>query len=286
MNFILLGILFVLGLVFGSFLNAFEYRLKNKLEFVKARSHCPKCKHVLSACDLFPVLSYIGLRGRCRYCETKVSCQYPIVEFISGLLFLFSGMKVLSYLEIMDYTALIKFFLFSLFIGFVCFLFLFFAVYDLKYKLVPNKVVYPSLLLSLLLNLLFFMFKDNYILKEFFEIWGGHNLVHSLLAGFLGGLFIFMLIVFTKGKGMGGGDLKLIVFMGLLLGLGKFLVAFFIAVLTGSIAGIAWGAYKRKIKGQVLPFALFLSLGAVLAIFVGEYIISWYVGALYNASLF
>ncbi|MFC1780104.1 prepilin peptidase [Patescibacteria group bacterium] len=274
----LIFILFLAGISVGSFINAFEYRLFTKKDFVKARSHCPKCKHTLKAIDLIPLLSFVLIRGKCRYCGTKVSWQYPIIEFLSGTLFLASGCYVLSRMHIQGVSDTLLMLSISTFLAIILDLFLFFALYDVKHKIVPNKVVVPSIVIALLFNLLFALGMHLAPNLVFWTVWGEFNVLWNMLSAILGGFFIIFIIYITKGRGMGGGDLKLIVFMGLILGWKKLLLAFYIAVITGSIVGIIWGIYKRKLRGLKLPFALFLAIGSIFAILWGDYLFDTYFG--------
>ena len=272
--FIIFTFLSIFGLAFGSFINAFEYRLKNKLNFVKKRSHCPNCKHELAWYDLFPLLSFVILLGRCRYCKKKISWQYPIVEFISGVLFFLSGIFVYNILGenfvLQNFTNLSIFYGLSLFVGLILDLFLFIALYDLKYQLILNQVIIPSIVLFMILDIFLFIVSrfnsDSILFLVFFQF----NLLHYLLTALTAFLFIFAIIFLTKGKGMGGGDLKLVVLLGLVLGPVKFIIAFYFAIITGSIIGIIWAIYKRKFKGLKIPFGSFLASGSIFAFLFGE----------------
>ncbi|PIZ87448.1 MAG: prepilin peptidase, partial [Candidatus Nealsonbacteria bacterium CG_4_10_14_0_2_um_filter_40_15] len=125
---------FIFGLIAGSFLNCVIYRLEQGQSFLKGRSYCPLCKHTLSWQDLVPVLSFLFLRGKCRYCRQKISLQYPLVELATGILF------VLIFLFAFN-------FLYYLIMG--CFLIIIF-VYDLKHYIIPDSVIYPAILISVI----------------------------------------------------------------------------------------------------------------------------------------
>ena len=260
-------VLFIIGASIGSFVNVLEMRLFKEADFVKTPSHCPKCKHKLGFWDLIPILSFFMLKGRCRYCETKVSWQYPIIEFISGMLFMFSGVYIMGFMHIYSMKALLTYLIFSVFIGFNLEVFVFFALYDVKHQIVSNKVILPLIIYALFLCVFNAVAMHLYPNWVFWEIWGDFNLLWNIVSGALGGVFIALLIYITKGKGMGGGDLKLLVYMGLILGVKRLLVAFYAAIILGSILGIAYGMYKGKIKGLRLPFALFLSIGFIISFF-------------------
>ena len=133
---------FVLGTICGSFLNCVIYRLEVSKSFLKGRSYCPHCKHILSWQDLIPIFSFIFLKGKCRYCQKPISWQYPLVELATGILFIWT---YLSYDR--DLSMSLIFYLI-----FACFLIIIF-VYDLKHYLIPDKVIYPAIVLAFLYNI-------------------------------------------------------------------------------------------------------------------------------------
>ncbi len=243
---------FFFGLAVGSFLNCIIYRISIN-EKPKGRSYCPRCKHKLSYRDLVPVFSYISLLGKCRYCKEKISLEYPLVEFLTGTLFLFTYLIVGVSIEL--------FFLF-----FVLFFLILIFVYDLKHYIIPDFANFSLIGLSFL-YLFFFSFLEN----DFNE------LINGLFSA--GGvfLFFFLLFYFTKGKGMGFGDVKFVIFMGLFLGFPNILVGLFISFILGAIIGLLLIALeKKKIKSQV-PFAPFLIIGTLVAYFYGKEIIDFYI---------
>jgi leader peptidase (prepilin peptidase)/N-methyltransferase len=263
-------ILFFIGISLGSFINAFDYRLFRGIDFVKSRSMCPKCKHTLGFWDLIPLLSFLLIRGHCRYCGTKVSWQYPIIEFLSGVLFLLSGWYVLAGMHTDSLFPSLEMLLFPLFLGSLLVVFLFFALYDVKHQIVPNQVVIPAVTIALLLNIIYAVTMQWDPFISFFELFGFTSFVWNIVTALGGGIFITLIILLTKGKGMGGGDLKLVVFMGLILGFQKFMVAFYIAIFSGAILGVVYGLFKGKIRGLKIPFALFLSFGSIVALLWGQ----------------
>ncbi len=243
---------FFFGLAVGSFLNCIIYRISIN-EKPKGRSYCPRCKHKLSYRDLVPVFSYISLLGKCRYCKEKISLEYPLVEFLTGTLFLFTYLIVGVSIEL--------FFLF-----FVLFFLILIFVYDLKHYIIPDFANFSLIGLSFL-YLFFFSFLEN----DFNE------LINGLFSA--GGvfLFFFLLFYFTKGKGMGFGDVKFVIFMGLFLGFPNILVGLFISFILGAIIGLLLIALeKKKIKSQV-PFAPFLIIGTLVAYFYGKEMIDFYI---------
>ena len=257
--------IFILGLCVGSFLNVVIYRtwLAKGKGFVWGRSFCDHCKKTLKWFDNIPLLSYIALEGRCRFCRKKISLQYPLVEFATGLLFVFVwvmlGQKCIS--------------------GSQCFLMMIFycwmvaalvAVFvsDLRYRIIPDEVIFSSGLLILLIRLLetFFGFSIDF----------GGGILGAALSSLGAGLFFLILIRITKGKGMGMGDVKYVVFMGILLGWPKVLVGLFLAFLTGAVVGVILILTGRRHFGEQIAFGPYLSLATFIALFWGQQILDAY----------
>jgi prepilin signal peptidase PulO-like enzyme (type II secretory pathway) len=243
--------LFIFGVSLGSFLNCILYRLSIN-EKPKGRSYCPKCKHQLSHKDLVPVFSYIFLLGKCRYCKKKISLEYPIVELLTGFLFLFAFLFVGISVELF-YLFVVLFFLILIF------------VYDLKHYIIPDFATFSLIGISLIyLSYISFLEKNISLL-----IYG----VVSAIAVFL---FFFALFYFTKGKGMGFGDVKFVIFMGLFLNFPNIVVGLFISFFLGAIIGIGLIILKRKKMNSQIPFGPFLITGTLLAYFYGEKIVEFY----------
>jgi len=252
------GVLFTFGLFFGSFINALVWRLRNKKSIARGRSICPKCKHQLKALDLLPVLSWLLLKGKCRYCKKPISVQYPIVELVTAVLFL------LVFLD-WQFITLSSYLLLAIWLG-IAVVLTALAVYDLRWMLLPNKLI--EILLYLALIQLFMML----ILGELILV------AKALFAAVLGGGFFYLLFAYSKGKWMGGGDVKLVFTMGLLLGLSKLAVALMVAFNSGAIIGMLLLASKKYTKKSLMPFGPFLILGVVIAQLYGNEIINWYLG--------
>lgn len=254
MLFIFKILVFLFGISIGSFLNCLIYRLE-KEKTVKGRSYCPKCGHNLSFFDLFPVISFIFLKGKCRYCKKKISFQYPLVEIFTGLFFLF----VFNYLFLTseNFGSFQFIFEFLILIAIFSFLILIF-VYDLKHYLIPDFAVYSIIIIAFIYNFL----KENFI-----------NGLFSAIICFLFFLFIFLI---TKGKGMGFGDVKLSFFLGLFLGYPNFLTALFASFLIGAIIGLVLVFLKKKDIKSEIPFGPFLITGIIISFFWGDKIIYYY----------
>lgn len=246
-------IIFVLGLFFGSFLGVLVDRLINGENIIKGRSHCEKCKKELGLLDLVPVLSFVMLKGKCRYCHTKLSYFYPIIEITTGTLFL------LTYILFgFNSTGVNLEFFYYLFI-ISSFIVIFFT--DLKYGIISDKVVFPAVVISLFYFLIF---------KPFL-------LLPHLLSGL--GAFIFFIVIsygfyiLTKKQSMGGGDIKLSFLLGLFLGFPGILVSLYLAFLTGAIISIILILWKKKTSlKDTLPFGPFLISGTIISFFFGSLI--------------
>lgn len=149
-------LIFIFGLLVGSFLNSIIYRLQSGESFLFKRSFCPYCRHKLGWQDLIPLLSFLILRGRCRYCSQKISLQYPLVELVTGILF------VLMF-WILDF----EFWILGFYLLIACFLIIIF-VYDLKHYIIPDKVIYPAILVVLIYQFFKVLEFENWNL---FGIW-------------------------------------------------------------------------------------------------------------------
>jgi len=258
---------FLFGLMVGSFLNCVIYRLEQKQSFLKGRSFCPYCKHTLSWQDLIPVFSFLFLGGKCRYCKKRISLQYPLVELFTGILF------VLTF-WILDFGLGLTFGFWILISSFLIIIF----VYDLKHFIIPDKVIFPAIAITFLYRLFEILSFGHW---DLFGIWNLEfgilkPFLNPLIAAFIASLFFLAIVVFSRGKWMGVGDIKLAFLMGLLLGFPYILVALFFSFLIGAIIGIGLILAKRKTMKSEVPFGPFLVIGTFIALFLGEIIISWY----------
>lgn len=288
---------FVIGAILGSFIKAIADRsLTNKTFF--GRSFCPKCKHLLSWFDLIPVFSYILLNGRCRYCSKKISPEYPIVEIILGILIAFLFWFSYSKFGVAeDIFQQIIFFADLFFKTFFISILIAVTITDLKKTLIPDRIIYPSIIISFVFLIIFTLYKIGYLYFYLSQNQIGKYLLpphsdyfarHAIMAAepFLGSIasalliggFFLALIIITKGKGMGGGDVKLGAFMGLTLSFPLSLVAVMLAFLTGAITSIILIIFKKKHFGQSIPFGPFLVAGSLITLFWGEKIVDWYLG--------
>jgi leader peptidase (prepilin peptidase)/N-methyltransferase len=251
---------FVLGLCIGSFLNCVIYRLEQKKK-ITGRSFCPHCKHKLSWQDLFPVFSFLFLRGKCRYCKKNISWQYPIVELATGILFVL----IFKFLNFYNFSNnfLIFEFLNLAFLFYIASVLVVIFVYDLEHYLIPDKVLFPAIIITFVFRVL--------------ELFGNYaHLLNYILAAAIGSGFFLVIFLASKGRAMGFGDVKLAVLMGLLLGLPNVLVALFLAFFFGAIIGLILMVFQRKNLKSEIPFGPFLITGTFISIFWGHTIIQWY----------
>ena len=234
------------GLIIGSFLNVVDYRLPRGESIVHPPSHCPGCDAAIKPWDNIPLLSWIFLRGRCRNCSTRISARYPLVELLTAVLFaavaLSNGLND-------DLVVLLPFAAMLIAV----------ADIDLEHRIVPNKIVVPMAIYGVAAS----------------AVVRTDLLPELLIAG--AAAFAFLLVAaLIHPAGMGMGDVKLAGVMGLYLG-ASIAPAMVVAFLTGSLVGIAvmlrHGAGGRK-KG--VPFAPFLAVGAIVALFAGTDLIHLY----------
>ncbi len=245
----------VFGLAVGSFLNVFVLRFEELETIWISRSKCPKCKKVLQWPDLVPFFSYIFLRARCRYCKKPISYQYPIVEGLTALLF------VLDYWKFgLSWEALIIAVIIALAISV--------ATYDLLHYEIPDILSYIGIFFALSL-----IFYRLYLSGEVGNLTAYINYGYSvaIAAGFLG-----LLVIVSREKWMGKGDILLGVLMGLLLPFPQILVGLFFAFIIGSIAGLILIGVNSKTMKDAIPFGPFLLTGALIGLFWGQNLVDFY----------
>lgn len=276
---------FIFGLLFGSFLNVVIFWLESELSKQKTenskqrktlfgRSFCPNCKHQLGFFDLVPFFSWIFLKAKCRYCGEKISIQYPLVEFSTALIFL----ATFVYLSGGIFSA-ISYWLLAvglanlvLLLTVNCLLLIIF-VYDLKHKIIPDKIIYPAIILAIGYWLL--AIGTGY-LNNTTSLAAS---LYPLLSAFGAGGFFYFLAAVSDGKWMGGGDIKLVFLMGLLLGFPNILVGLFLGFTLGAIFGITLIVLNKAKMQSEIPFGPFLITGTWIALFYGSKVVEWYMRA-------
>ena len=239
-------IVFLYGIVIGSFLNVCIYRIPEKQNIVKVRSHCMSCGYQLKWYDLIPLFSYICLGGKCRKCKAKLSVQYPLIEALNGILyvviFYVNGVSVESLLYCLLTSALITL-----------------SIIDLRTYEIPFGINLFILALGLIRVCLDYR----------------HWLDYGI--GFLAvSVFLYLLYVLSKGRAIGGGDIKLMAACGLMLGWKLIILAFLIGCILGSVIHVI--RMKVSDADHVLAMGPYLSLGVFIAMLWGEQFLQWYLG--------
>jgi leader peptidase (prepilin peptidase)/N-methyltransferase len=243
------------GLVVGSFDNVAIYRIPEEKSLWAPRSFCPNCGNTIAWYDNIPVLSYFILRRRCRHCGEPISWRYPLVELLSGLLFLAVFAKV-GY----QWTAELLPYLFMVTVLIIV------AAIDLQRQIIPNKIMYPAIPLALAAMGIVALVRGDY-----------HIITDSLIgAVVIAAPWALFAMIFPKGFGM--GDAKLAAFTGAILGWRSELVGFFIGIALGAVVGGLLMVIGKKGRKSRIPFGPFLALGALAALFWGQAIWDAYIG--------
>lgn len=270
LNTMVIFVLIILGLCFGSFVNALVWRVykqdstgkkaTDKYSILRGRSMCVNCGHTLAWYDLLPVISWISLGGKCRYCKKPISWQYPLVELLTA------GLFVLSYMFwplALGSTLSVQFGLWLMLLtGFVAL-----AVYDLRWMILPDRIVFPMQAIAAL-----------FLLSVFIASGGDWQVLGGPVAGILSSAGVFyVLFQLSDGKWIGGGDVKLAVVIGLVVGgAAEALLMLFIASVFGSLVGIpllVQGKVKAKSK---MPFGPFLIVATIITVLFGSDLLAWY----------
>jgi leader peptidase (prepilin peptidase)/N-methyltransferase len=248
-----ISIIFILGLIIGSFSNVCIYRIPKNESIVFPASHCPNCHTPIKAIDNIPILSYFLLKGKCRKCGEKISIRYPIVEFLTGaiylLIFLIYGRSYQTLIYALLSSALII-------IAFI----------DLDEQIIPDEISLPGIVIGFALS-----FIVPYI--SYF------NSILGIIVG--GGIILLIALVglaIFKKEAMGGGDVKLSAMIGAFIGWKYIMISLFIGFFIGAIAGILLILLKIRNRDDLVPFGPFIVLGSFITLLWGENILSWYLG--------
>jgi leader peptidase (prepilin peptidase)/N-methyltransferase len=241
------------GAIVGSFLNVCICRLPKEESIIWPGSHCPHCNKPIQYYDNIPLLSYLLLKGKCRYCKESISIQYPFIEGITAISSLFLVIRFglsLSYLIYFSFVSAL----------------IVITVIDLYHQIIPDLISLPGIGLGLLVSIIKFIPQITFV----------DSLIGILLGG--GSLFLVATLYqwLFKREGMGGGDIKLLAMIGAFLGWKAVILTILLSSLIGSITGIIIMGLKGKDFKYAIPFGPFLSLGAVIALFYQNEIIFWY----------
>jgi leader peptidase (prepilin peptidase)/N-methyltransferase len=263
---------FGFGLLIGSFLNVCIYRLPRDLSVVRPRSYCPACEKQIAWYDNVPVLSYVLLRGRCRFCKTRISARYPVVEVITGALFFIYVLRMGPTLAAVKYCVLG-----ALLTGLLS--------SDLEERILPDEFTLGGTLLGLgfaflipvqdfAAHMLLWVLKIdlNQRIVSFLEALIGAALPAFVL--WLGGHLYEKL---RKREGMGFGDVKMLLMVGAFLGFRDTILTMVIGSVLGSIVGYLYIRFTQKeISTYELPFGTFLSVGGITVTLLGPTVFEWY----------
>ncbi len=232
-------LVFLFGLIIGSFLNVVISRLDRKAGLFMGRSECPECLTKLKWYDLFPVLSYLQLKGKCRYCRKNISAIYPIVEIATaGVIVFYFVFNSFGMIPAAAYNLLTVILLTVLFF------------FDFLYYILPDKIIILLISSSLLFNIIF----------------NRMNLYNFMLSGFLYGAFFAIIYLLSKGEWMGLGDAKLALAIGLILGYPLGFIAIVLSIWLAAIWGILMMVFQKATLKTALPFGSFLSVIVIIFI--------------------
>ncbi|MBD3305742.1 prepilin peptidase [candidate division KSB3 bacterium] len=240
-------VIFLFGLLFGSFLNVCIYRIPRKESIVFPGSHCPNCQRPIKPWENIPLISFLVLRGKCRGCQEPISWRYPLVELLTALILVAIVYQFSFTLSALFYSI------------FACALIVI-SFIDLDYRIIPDKISLPGIVVGILGSL--WLVTPWYATFLGTVVGGGV----ILITGYIGSLAF-------KKEAMGGGDVKLMAMVGAFLGWKLALLTIFFASLVGAIIGIGM---KLSTGDEYIPFGPFLSLGALLAMFFGRALLAWY----------
>lgn len=242
-------VFFILGTILGSFLNVVIFRIPRNESIVHGRSHCPKCNHVLSPLELIPVISFVFLQGKCKECKSPISIRYPLIEILTGILFL-TSYKAFG----MTIQLPISFFLSLILISI--------TMIDIDTMEIKDRFQ----ILLLIIAIINIFVSPNSIIEHF-------------IGFFIISIPFYIIAILTDG--IGGGDIKLIAIGGLLLGYKATLVAFFIAAVSGSILAIYLLIFKKSDRKAQIAFGPFLCIGIYIAYHFAEPILQAYLSLLF-----
>ena len=252
MDTIIIVLISLIGLALGSFLNVCIYRIPHKRSILRPGSSCPKCGTKIRFYDNIPVLSYLILKGKCRNCKAKISLQYPLVELATAALLVIAYLRFGLTWNFAARGVLILAMILTFFI-------------DLKHRIIPDVLTLPGVMLGFLLSFLV----------------ESPSVLNSALGAIVGGAIFYLAAVLGevlfKKESMGGGDIKLAMLLGAFLGWKNVVLILFLSAFLGTLIGGASLFFSREVKDtRTIPFGPFLAVGAIIAVFLGDSIISAY----------
>ena len=262
--------LFFIGAVVGSFLNVLIERSIEGKDWLKGRSRCDFCGHQLAWYDNIPLLSYLLLRGRCRYCHKKIHPSHILMEVLTGALFVWWFWGGFVLLNVFRLTQQPFVFIQPLFWLLVSVLLLIIFIYDLKYLIIPESSLW--LLLATVL-----VYRFSLVLMG---IMCSSDLTWSLVAAALAAGALSILWLITKGRGIGLGDVKLVIPLSLLVGWQLTLVALVLAFIIGAVISVILLIFEKVSFGRPVPFGPYLIIGFALTLVLGHPLLDWYLSML------
>lgn len=258
--FIIYFFVFIFGTVIGSFLNVCIFRIPLEQSIAFPPSHCMNCGEKLKWYDMFPIISWIVLKGKCRYCKSKISYRYPLVEFVTGIIFLAIYLKY-------DFTFnTIKFCILASIIIVI-------GLIDLDTTDVYTSTIITGIISFIILSVLNFVLFKVHFTDQF-------SILDYILGGIIGGGFILIVIIATNmiinAAGMGTGDAEICLVCGLFLGVKNTVFMLFLSVIIGGVVGTTLILLKKKKRKDYIPFGPFIAVSSIIAILFGEGIVNWY----------
>ena len=242
-------IVFLSGLIIGSFINVCIFRIVEEESIVFPASHCKLCNTKLKAKDLIPIFSFLSLRGKCRYCKEKISVQYPLVELFTAILFIIVYLKFgisLEFFKFITFTAIL------LVIGII----------DYKTQYIYFEVILTGLIFGILFLIMSFLLEGNIELKDI------------ILSAVIPSLFLALIVLITNG--MGWGDVELVFIIGIFLEFKLNLLALFISIILAGLYAIYLLLFKKKDKKQPMAFAPYIAVSTFITMLFGSQILDWY----------
>lgn len=267
-------LLIILGLCLGSFVNALVWRIhkqsqlkgkknKEKYSISTGRSMCVHCGHTLAAKDLVPLLSWLSLFGKCRYCKKPISWQYPLVEALTAALFVISYQFWPYVLDFWGYIGFASWLV--CLVGLIAL-----AVYDIRWMILPNKIIF-----------VLYGIASLFVMSRALAEQSLQPIVGSILGVLVGGGFFYVVFMVSSGKWIGGGDVKLGFLLGALVGgLTNAALVLFIASLLGTTVALPLLLAKKSNRGSQIPFGPFLIIAAFVVLLFGDRLVDWYLASI------
>ncbi|MBV7275749.1 prepilin peptidase [Clostridiaceae bacterium UIB06] len=241
-------VVFILGTVVGSFLNVCIYRIPNEQSIAYPPSHCTNCNNYIKWYDLIPIISYIFLKGRCRHCGEKISIKYPLIEFVTGFLYLMIYIKYGIGINLLKYITFISI---MIVVGMI----------DLE----TTDIYFKTTVVGVIAACVFLVI----------YIYMGLPIKGYVFGGLLGAGVLAIIALITKG-GMGWGDVEICLVCGLFLGIKYTALVLFLSFIIGSIIGILLILSGKKSRKDYVPFGPFIVIASVVTLFFGQSILNWY----------